>query len=287
MENLTNIKTIRELLDRHGFRFSKALGQNFIINPGICPHMAEASGADEGVGVLEIGPGLGVLTTQLARLATKVVSIELDARLLPVLEETLADCPNTKVIHGDALKVDLHKLIAEEFAGLRVVVCANLPYYVTSPILMRLLEERLPVDTITVMVQKEAATRICAPLPSREAGAVTVAVHYYAKPEILFGVSKGSFMPAPNVDSSVIRLEVRPEPPVQGIDEALFFSVVKGAFSQRRKTLLNCMAAHFRLEKSAITSAMEQAGIAPSTRAEQLSIEDFARLTTAMSALVA
>lgn len=183
--------------------------------------MAELSGAAQGVGVIEIGPGIGVLTNELCALADKVVAVELDRRLLPVLEETLAEYDNIKVINADVLELDLQKLIEEEFAGMEVVVCANLPYYITSPVIMKLLEDKLPISAVTVMVQKEAARRICAPVGSRESGAVTVSVNYYAKPELLFDVSAGSFMPAPKVDSAVMRLDILDEPPVK-TDEKSF-----------------------------------------------------------------
>ena len=209
MSQLSNIKTVREILSRHGFTFSKKLGQNFIINPSVCPRIAELGGAGPDVGVLEIGPGLGVLTWELASRAKKVVAVELDERLLPVLAETLAEFHNVTVIQGDVLKLDLKELMEREFAGMEVVVCANLPYYITSPIVMSLLEARLPVQAITVMVQKEAAERLCAEVGSRDAGAVTCAVTYYAEKEILFGVNRNSFMPSPNVDSAVIKLNVR------------------------------------------------------------------------------
>ena len=222
MKRLSDIATIREILSRHGFTFSKALGQNFLVNPSVCPRMASCSGAGQGVGVIEIGPGIGVLTQELCRLADKVVSVELDKRLLPVLEETLAGIDNVTIVNADVMELDLNRLIAEEFADMEVVVCANLPYYITSPVIMKLLEDRLPVSAVTVMVQKEAAQRICAPVGSRESGAVTVSVNYYAEPHLLFGVSAGSFMPAPKVDSAVIRLEVLPQPPVL-CSKAAFF----------------------------------------------------------------
>ena len=223
MNRLSDIGTIKDILSRHGFTFSKSLGQNFLINPSVCPRMAEFSGADKGVGVIEIGPGIGVLTNELCKLADKVVAIELDKRLLPVLEETLGVYDNLKVVNADVLETDLHKLIEEEFSGMEVVVCANLPYYITSPVIMKLLEDKLPISAITVMVQKEAAQRICAEVGSRQSGAVTVSVNYYAKPEMLFSVSAGSFMPAPKVDSAVIRLNVLDEPPVKVNDEKKFF----------------------------------------------------------------
>ena len=181
--------------------------------------------------MLEVGPGIGVLTYELSQVSKKVVTIELDKRLLPVLDETLADCDNVKVINDDVMKIDLHRVIEEEFNGEEVAVCANLPYYITSPVIMKLLEDRLPITSITVMVQKEAAERLCAQPGTRECGAVSAAVQYYAEPEILFEVSRGSFMPAPNVDSAVIQLRIRKEPPVDVHDEALFFRVIRAAFA--------------------------------------------------------
>ena len=280
MNQLTDISTIREILDRHGFHFSKSLGQNFLINPSVCPRMAESCGAGKGVGVLEIGPGIGVLTRELARVAEKVAAIELDTRLLPVLEETLADFPNVSVIHGDVMTLDLLPLLEREFPGMDVVVCANLPYYITSPIVMHLLEARLPVKAITVMVQKEAADRICAAPGSRNAGALSAAVSYYASARVLFSVSRGSFMPAPQVDSAVIRLEIRPQPAVAPVDEALFFKIIRAGFSQRRKTLANSLSSGLGLAKNRVAAALEQAGIHPSARAEELTLEDFCRLTS-------
>lgn len=278
MNRLSDIGTIKNILEKHGFRFSKALGQNFLINPSVCPRMAEESGAGKGVGVIEVGPGIGVLTAELAKRADKVVAVEIDQRLIPVLDETLAEFDNVKVYNEDILKIDVHRLIEEEFSGMKVVICANLPYYITSPIVMKLLEERLPIEAVTVMVQKEAADRICAKLGTREGGAVSVAVQYYAEPEILFKVSRGSFMPAPNVDSAVIRLSVRKEPPVSVRDEKIFFSTVKAAFGQRRKTVLNSVSSCSSLPKSEVEGALARAGIAPTARAEQLTIEQFASL---------
>lgn len=281
MQNLTDISVVRDVLSRHGFTFSKALGQNFLINPSVCPQMAECCGAD-GQGVLEIGPGVGVLTAELAKRAQKVVSLELDKRLLPVLAETLADFDNVTIVNDDVLKVDLRALLEEHFAGMEVCVCANLPYYITSPVIMRLLEERLPFRSITVMVQKEAADRLCAPVGSREAGAVTVAVQYYARAEKLFSVSRGSFLPAPNVDSAVIRLQIRETPAVAVTDERKFFRMVKAAFGQRRKTALNAISAGMALQKADVASALERAGLLANIRAEQLSMEELAALCEAL-----
>lgn len=279
---LSNIGTIKDILGRHGFTFSKSLGQNFLINPSVCPKMAEQSGAKKGVGVIEVGPGIGVLTCQLAERADRVVAIELDKRLLPVLDETLAEYDNIKIINDDILKIDLKKLIETEFSGMEVVVCANLPYYITSPVIMKLLEDRLPINALTVMVQKEAAQRICAEVGSRQSGAVTVAVNYYAKPQILFGVSAGSFMPAPKVDSAVIRLDILKEPCVQVEDEELFFKVVKAAFSQRRKTLPNSLSAGLQISKLAVTNALKRANVPVNYRAEQLTMEQLAKISNAI-----
>lgn len=276
MNRLSDIGTIKDILSRHGFTFSKSLGQNFLINPSVCPRMAELSGAGKGVGVIEIGPGIGVLTNELCKLADKVVAIELDKRLLPVLEETLGEYDNLKVINADVLETDLHRLIEEEFSGMEVVVCANLPYYITSPVIMKLLEDKLPISAITVMVQKEAAQRICSEVGSRQSGAVTVSVNYYAKPEMLFSVSAGSFMPAPKVDSAVIRLNVLNEPPVNVNDEKKFFSVVKAAFSQRRKVISNSLSSGLSLDKSKTAEILEKSGVPLNTRAEKLSLQNFA-----------
>lgn len=275
---LTDPADIKALLQRHGFRFSKAMGQNFLINPSVCPRMAEACGAAPGRGVLEIGPGIGVLTEQLAMRAEKVVAVELDRRLLPVLAETLSAYPCVEIVEGDILKLDLPRLLREKFGSLPVLVCANLPYYITSPIVMTLLESRLPIDSLTVMVQKEAAQRLCARPGTREAGAVTLAVQYYAVPEILFSVSRGSFLPAPHVDSAVIRLTLRKEPPCPVRDETVLFRAVRAAFGQRRKTLLNSLSSG-GWSRDAVSVALDKAGISPTARAEELTLENFARLS--------
>lgn len=279
MENLSNISVIRDVLSRHGFSFSKGLGQNFLINPTVCPRMAEMGNAKPGWGIIEIGAGVGVLTAELARRADKVVCIEIDSRLLPVLDETLSEFDNIKIVNEDVLKVDLHKLIEQEFAGMPVAVCANLPYYITSPIIMNLLEAHLPIASLTVMVQKEAAARLCAEPGSREVGAVSIAVRYYSDPKILFQVSRGSFLPAPDVDSTVIRLDVRDHPPVEVGSEEQFFKVVRAAFSQRRKTLPNTLSAGLGIPKAQAIEMLEKAGIPTNLRAEQLTLDQFALLS--------
>ncbi len=279
MEQLSNIKTIRDILTRHGFSFSKALGQNFLINPTVCPRIAQEGNAKPGNGIIEIGTGIGVLTAELAKRADKVVAIEIDNRLMPVLAETLAEFDNIKIINQDVLKVDLNKLIAEEFEGMEVSVCANLPYYITSPIIMGLLESRLPIKSITVMVQKEAALRICAEPGTRDAGAVSLAVRYFSTPKLLFPVSRGSFMPSPNVDSCVIRLDVRESTPENVADEGFFFRLVRAAFSQRRKTLVNPVAATLHLPKDVVKDALKKIGVKQTARAEELTLEEFIALS--------
>lgn len=282
MQRLSDISTIRAVLEKNGFHFSKALGQNFLINPSVCPRMAALSGAADCAGAVEVGPGIGVLTWELSQVAKKVVSIELDKRLLPVLDETLADCDNVKILNADVMKLDLRRMIEEEFPGGEVAVCANLPYYITSPVIMRLLEERLPVTSITVMVQKEAAERLCAHPGERACGAVSAAVWYYAEPEILFQVSRGSFMPAPNVDSAVIRLRIRRTPPVEVADEPFFFRVVRAAFAQRRKTAVNSIANTLGRSKQAVAAAFDAAGVPQNARAEALTLEGFAALAAGL-----
>lgn len=281
---LTDIGTVKALLERHGFRFSKALGQNFLINPSVCPRMAQACGIGKDGGVLEIGPGFGVLTAALAKQVGKVVAVELDDRLPPILQETLAEFDNVTVVQGDAMKLDLAALIAEQFGDRPVAVCANLPYYITSPLLMRLLESRLPIESITVMVQKEAAARLCAAPATRECGAVTLAVQYYATAETLFTVSHGSFMPAPKVDSAVIRLTLRKEPPLPETTERHLFALIRAAFNQRRKTLSNALCGT-GLSREQVKCLLDRAGVPPTARAEQLTMDAFIALAQAWDAM--
>ncbi len=285
MQNLSDPGVIKDILSRHGFTFSKKLGQNFLINPSVCPKIAEMGGAGEGVGVLEIGPGIGVLTHELCLRAEKVVAVELDGRLLPILAETLGEHKNLRIINADVMETDLGKLIEEEFSGLEVVVCANLPYYITSPVIMKLLGERLPISSVTTMVQREAADRLCAPLGTREAGAVTVAVNFYSEPEKLFNVSRGSFMPSPEVDSAVIKLNMREKTP-EVADEGLFFRIVKSLFTMRRKTVLNALSGGMGLEKKAAEEILERAGISPQIRPERLKMEQFAAICEAYCGLM-
>lgn len=286
MENLSNIGVIKDLMNRYGFSFSKSLGQNFLINPSVCPRIAELGNANENFGIIEIGTGFGVLTCELAKRAKKVVAIEIDSRLIPVLNETLAEYDNVKIINEDVLKVDLKKLIQDEFKGLDAAVCANLPYYLTSPIIMTLLEKRLPIKSITVMVQKEAGERLCAKLGTREAGAITVAINYFASAKRLFDVKRGSFMPPPNVDSCVIRLDIKDETPEGISDEEFFFKTVKAAFSQRRKTLANAVSSYFSISKDEVFKAIKEAGLKDNVRPEQMLMEDFIAFSNSLRALM-
>lgn len=283
--DLYDIQTIKKILSRHGFSFSKALGQNFLIDPEVCPAMAQTLGADENTGVLEIGPGIGVLTKELCLVAGKVAAVELDKRLLPVLDETLAEFENLHVINGDITKLDLKRLFDEEFGGCRhIKVCANLPYYITSPIIMLLLESGLDIDDIVVMVQKEAGERLCAQVGTREAGAVTVAVNYYADTEEIFDVPRKSFMPSPKVDSVVIKLALRKEKKYSVKDEKKFFSLVKCAFSQRRKTALNSISATMGISKTRLLGVFDLLKIDINARAENLTMQNFIDIADSLQA---
>ena len=284
MAELTDLAVIREVLARHGFSFSKALGQNFLVNPAVCPEMAAQCGADGSCGGLEIGPGLGVLTKELAKRAKKVVSVELDKRLLPVLDETMQAFDNVTIVNADILEADLPALFAEHFSGLRVVVCANLPYYITSPVILRLLESGLPIAAITVMVQKEVAQRLCAKPGTKTAGALTVMADYYAEASRLFDVSKGSFYPAPQVDSAVIKLTMRPSPAVAVDSSERFFRLVKAAFSQKRKTLSNAVSSTLHLPKQTVLDALGDSGLPEAVRAEALTTAQFGDLYHALQA---
>lgn len=282
---LTDLSVIREIMSRHGVSFQKKFGQNFLINPTVPERIAEAACGERGEGILEIGPGIGTLTRELACRAEKVVALEIDTALIPILDETLADFDNTTVINEDVMKTDLEALVNDEFLskGLRVSVAANLPYYITTPILMKLVESRLPFETITVMIQKEVAVRLCAPAGDSEYGAITAALSYYGKVERLFTVPAGCFLPAPKVDSAVIRITLYKEPPVSVNDEAMLFKTIRGAFAQRRKTLANSLTTEFSsLGREGITSAIEAAGLSPTIRGERLTLEDFAALSDAL-----
>lgn len=282
--NLCDIRQIKELLSQEGFRFSKAMGQNFLTAAWVPERIAAEAGLNRETGVLEVGPGIGCLTVQLAQLAGKVVSVELDKSLKPVLEKTLADFDNTEVVFGDVLKENLSALVAEKLLGLRPVVCANLPYNITSPLISAFIEAGC-FETMTLMVQREVARRICAPAGCGDYGAFTVFVNWHTEPKILFDVSPGCFMPQPKVWSSVIQLKVRREPPVRLKDEKLFFKLVRAAFNQRRKTLVNALSAELPYSKEQLTEAVSACGFDPRIRGEALDIQGFAALTEQLSAV--
>lgn len=281
--DLTSPKTIKDIAQRFGFTFKKGLGQNFLTSRDVLEEIAEAAEAEDGV--LEIGPGFGVLTHELAQHAKKVVSLEIDERLIDVLEYTLADCDNVKIINKDVLKTDLKKLIDEEFGGERISVAANLPYYITTPIITRLLEEKLPLKNIVVMVQKEVALRMQALPATKDYGAITLLCQYFSEPEIITTVPAGLFVPPPKVDSAVLRLRLLDKPRVDVTDERMFFRTVKAAFSQRRKTLLNCICSFFSMPKEKAAEVLESVGIDPKRRGETLSIEEFAKAADALKAV--
>ena len=280
---LTNIGTIKELFQRHGFSFTKSLGQNFLVNPAVCPKIAEQGGCNENVCALEIGTGIGVLTKELALRCKKVVAVEIDRGLKPILQETLSEFSNIEIIFADFMETDLKALFEEKLKGEEVVVCANLPYYITSPVIMRLLEEKPPIKSLTVMVQKEAADRICAPMGSRECGALTAAVNYYSTPKKLFNVSRGSFNPSPNVDSAVIRLDIAGTKKYPVKDEKLFFRIIKASFSQRRKQMINPLSAELGISKAQMSEILEKSGIKPTVRPEELTMESFTTLCNNIS----
>lgn len=278
---LTDLSVIKKVMGDHDVTFSKGLGQNFLVNPTVCPRMAEAvrESTDGKIGVLEIGAGVGVLTKELLERCDKVVCVELDTRLFPVLNDTLSGYDNLTLINEDILKADLHSIVQEHFEGMEIFVCANLPYYITSPVILRLLEEKLPFSKIIVMVQKEAGDRLCTRVGSRESGAVTVAVNYYAEAKKLFDVSRGSFFPSPKVDSCVIQLDLTQKGDYKVTDEAVFFKMVKSAFAQRRKTILNSVSSGMGIEKEKLTLAIEKSGLSPTARAEALTMEELVTLS--------
>lgn len=277
--DLCDIGYVQKLLTRHGFRFSKSMGQNFLIDAAVPREIVARSGLDRSFCALEIGPGIGALTRPLAESAGKVVSVELDRSLFPLLQETVGDLPNVELVSGDILKLDLPALAAERFGGLRPAVCANLPYNITSPVLVKLLESRL-FERITVMVQREAALRFCAEAGTPDYGAFTVFLQYYADPELLFPVPAGAFLPRPRVDSAVVLLKTRPAPPAAVDDPDFFFQTVRAAFGQRRKTLVNALHAAFGsgLSKDVLLEMVTACGFPSDIRGERLSLSDFALL---------
>lgn len=280
--NLTDIRDIRALQARHGFHFSKSMGQNFLIADWVPRDIADAAELDENCAVLEIGPGIGSLTHQLARQAGRVATIELDTSLLPILRETLGDCSNVEIIPGDVMKLDLSAVLSEKFSGFTIKACANLPYNITTPVLTRLLETGY-FQSITVMIQKEVAKRICAAPGDPDCGAFSLFCQYHAQCRLLFEVPPSCFFPAPKVTSAVIQMIPRAEPPVQGDREAIF-AVVKAAFAQRRKTLLNALSAAYgsRFSKDELRQTILDCGLSETVRGERLGLEQFAALSQAL-----
>jgi len=283
--NLCDYNSIRALLGRHGFHFSKSMGQNFLIDPQIPYDIAASSQADQTCAVLEIGPGIGPLTAELAQRAAKVVSIELDKSLLPVLAETMAEYPNVEIVPGDAMKMDLNALVAEKFDGLTPIVCANLPYNITTPILEKFIEAGC-FQSITVLIQKEVAKRLCAPQGSSDGGSFSLFLQYYMETEYLFEVPADKFLPPPKVTSAVMRCVRRAKPAVEVEDEAFFFKVMRGAFLLRRKKMVNSLASALPgFSKETIQAAIETCGLSPTVRGEQLTLQDFANLSKTLSAM--
>ncbi len=280
--DLCNASELSAVLGRFGFSFSKALGQNFLVAGWVTEKMLEGSGLDKGFAVLEIGPGAGCLTRELSAAAFRVLCVELDRRLIPVLEYTLSDRDNVEILQADAMELDLGDLCRERFAGLRAAVCSNLPYNITTPVITKLLSSGA-FETMTLMVQKEVAVRLCAPPGDTRCGAITIFTQFYSHAKMLFTVPAGCFRPSPKVDSAVIRLDRRSRRAVDPDMEELFFRTVRAAFAQRRKTLFNSLSSGFpELPKERVGAALDALGIDRSIRGEKLSVEDFARLSGAL-----
>ena len=283
MDRLSSHKATKEVVQKHNFKFSKSLGQNFLIDTNVIDRILEGARVQEGDYVIEVGPGIGTLTKEMGRTAQKVVAIEIDKTLIPILEETLSEFPNIEVINQDILKVNVQELVKEKLNGGPVKLIANLPYYITTPIVMKFLEEDIPVTDIVVMVQKEVADRMNAQPNSKDYGALSVAVQYYCDTEIVAKAPRHMFMPQPNVDSTVIGLHVREEKKYNVDNEDIFFKTVKASFGQRRKTLLNSLGGLGFLNKDQIREALQEANIDEKRRGETLSIEEFASLSNAVN----
>ena len=278
---LYNPSELKRVIEMHGFSFSKSLGQNFLIDENVLSDIVEGSGVDKESAALEIGPGAGVLTRELAAAAKSVVAVEIDKSLMPLLDYTLGEFDNVAVVNEDVLKVDLKELIAEKFGDMPVHVVANLPYYITTPIIMKFLEEEIPVKSLTVMVQKEVALRMAAPPGGKDYGALSAAVQFYTVPKIITKAEPHCFMPQPKVASVVIRLEVQDKPTVEVKDKNKMFAIIKSAFGQRRKTLLNALSKspYINIGKEAVQKALEHMGLDVNVRGEKLSLDEFAKLS--------
>ena len=279
--NLSNPSELKNIISKHGFSFSKSLGQNFLIDKNILDKIVEGSGTNKETGVLEIGPGAGVLTRELSYNSKKTIAVEIDKSLIPLLSDTLSDLENVKIINEDILKVDLNKLFEEEFKDMPVIVVANLPYYITTPVIMKLLELSGRVSSITVMIQKEVALRMAASPGGKDYGALSVAVQFYSEPHIITEASPGCFIPPPKVASTVIKLDIYDEPKVSVKDKKIFFNIVKSAFGQRRKTLVNALSKspYISVEKDTVIDALQSLGLDENIRGEKLSLSQFAALS--------
>ncbi|MDG4657989.1 16S rRNA (adenine(1518)-N(6)/adenine(1519)-N(6))-dimethyltransferase RsmA [Ectobacillus antri] len=286
MKDIATPNRTKLILEKYGFSFKKSLGQNFLIDTNVLNRIVDCADLDNTSGAIEVGPGIGALTEQLAKRANKVVAFEIDQRLLPILEETLAPYPHAKVIHSDILKANVKQVMKEEFGeGQDVMIVANLPYYITTPILFKLLEENLPIRGIVAMMQKEVADRIAAGPGTKEYGSLSIAIQYYTEAETVLTVPRTVFVPQPNVDSAVIRLTKRSKPLVDVTDEAFFFSVIRASFAQRRKTLMNNLANNLSgipKDKVWLEQTLLRIDIDPKRRGETLTIEEFARLSNAL-----
>lgn len=279
MKNLASPKNTKEIIEKHGFRFSKKLGQNFLIDQNILEKIVDGAEVTKEDGVLEIGPGIGTMTQVLSQKAKKVVAVEIDSSLLPILQDTLWDCENAEVIHGDVLKLPLKEILQNRFKNEKIKVVANLPYYVTTSIVMKLLEEELPIDSITIMIQKEVAQRMNANPGGKDYGALSVAVQFYSQPQLITNVPSSVFMPPPKVDSTVIRLDILKQPKVEVSNRKLFFQVVRAAFGKRRKTLLNALSTgNLGIEKSDIGNILQKVEVDSKRRGETLSLQEFANI---------
>lgn len=276
MDRISSPKKTKEIVQKYEFKFSKSLGQNFLIDQNILDNIVDGANVSEGDCIIEVGPGIGSLTQNIAERADSVLAVEIDKTLIPILKETLGAYPNVEVINEDVLKLDLHKLIEEKFPGRTVKVIANLPYYVTTPIIMKFLEEKVPVKSLTIMIQKEVADRMQAGPGTKDYGALSIAVQYYSNPKILLKVPPSVFIPQPKVESTVIRLDILDTPKVSVEREDLFFSLVKDAFGKRRKTLLNALSTgDLKLEKSLLREVLAASNIDENRRGETLTIEEY------------
>ncbi|HZG72815.1 MAG TPA: 16S rRNA (adenine(1518)-N(6)/adenine(1519)-N(6))-dimethyltransferase RsmA [Chondromyces sp.] len=286
MKDIATPSRTKEILKKYGFSFKKSLGQNFLVDPNILRRITETAELTKETGTIEVGPGIGALTEHLARTSGKVAAFEIDQRLLPILEDTLSPYPNVEIIHQDVLKADVSEVVKREFSGYDdIMVVANLPYYVTTPIIMKLLMENIPLRGIVVMLQKEVADRIAAKPGTKEYGSLSIAIQYYTEAETAFIVPKTVFMPQPNVDSAIIKLTKREKPAVEVEDEEFFFTITRAAFAQRRKTLMNNLTSQLpngKEKKDIILQALEQAEIEPAKRGEALSLQEFANLSNAL-----